>query len=295
MTNILQSLSNDLAGIVAAASPHIVRVEARRRLPATGVVLGDGLIATANHVVRTNKPVTIGIDGGETTTATLVGRDPTTDIAILKTETTLAKIPLADDVGAVGHVVLALGRPGKSVQATFGIISALGDAWRTGAGGTIDRYVQTDVVMYPGFSGGPLVNAAGEMVGLNSSALAHGVSVTIPASTVKRVASAIAEHGHIKRGYLGISTQTVKLPRKVREQIKQKTGLLIVGVESDSPADNAGLVLGDTIVAFANQGVRNHDDLLAQLSADRVGKKSVLSIVRGGALQSAEVTLGERA
>lgn len=293
MTSILQTLSSDIAGIVAASSPHVVRVEARKRLPATGVVIGNGLIATAHHVVNKEKGIKIGLEGGEAT-AELVGRDPTTDLALLKTDANLAKMPLAADVGQVGNLVLALGRPGQSVRAAMGIISALGDAWRTGMGGTIDRYVQNDVVMYPGFSGGPLVNAAGEMVGINTSALARGVSLTIPASTVQRVTDALAQHGHIKRGYLGISTQAVKLPRAVREQIGRKTGLLIVSVEPDSPAANAGLVLGDTIVAFANAPVTNHDDLLANLSGDRIGQKSALSLLRGGQLTSIDVVLGTR-
>lgn len=293
MTTIFQTLSNDIAGIVAASSPHIVRIDARKRQSATGIVIGNGLIATAHHVVHKEKGITIGLEDGEAK-ADLVGRDPTTDLALLKTDATLAKMPLAADVGQVGNLVLALGRPGKTVRASFGIISALGDAWRTSMGGTIDRYVQNDLVMYPGFSGGPLVNAAGEMVGINTSALSRGTSLTIPASTVKRVIDTLAQHGHIKRGYLGISTQAVKLPREVREQIGRKTALLIVSVEPDSPAADAGLVLGDTIVAFANAPVTNHDDLLANLSGDRIGRKSALSLLRGGQLTSINVVLGER-
>ena len=294
MSKTLAAVSNDIAAVVTVVSPHIVRVDARKRLPATGVVLGNGLIATASHVVRRDK-VKLGLNDGSTVEAKLIGRDQTTDIAILKTEATLAKFPIAADVGQVGHLILALGRPGNTVQATLGIISALGDAWRTGAGGTIDRYVQTDVVMYPGFSGGPLVNAAGEMIGLNSSALARGVSLTIPASTVKRVAESIAEHGHVKRGFLGVSTQTVRVPDNMREELKQKSGLLLVAVESGSPADDAGLVLGDTIVAFGKHKVRNHDDLLAQMSGDRIGKKSRLSVIRGGKLETISVVLGAKA
>ena len=290
----LQEISNAFGEVVKNVSPHIVRVEARRRIPATGVVLGNGLIATAHHVVRKEKEITIGLEGGETAKADLIGRDPTTDLAILKTEATLAKFPIAESVGSVGNLVLAVGRPGKTVRASFGIIAALGDAWRTGMGGTVDNYIENDLAMYPGFSGGPLINAAGEMIGLNTSALVRGVSLTIPASTVARVAQMIEQHGGVKRGYLGISTQTAKLPKNVREQLEQETGLLIVSVESGSPADAAGLVLGDTIVAFANSPIRNHDDLLANLTGDRIGNKSAVSIVRGGALQSVEVELAEK-
>ncbi len=290
----LQDISNGFSEVVKAISPHVVRIEARRRLPASGVVLGDGLIATAHHVIRKEKEITIGLEGGETVTADLVGRDPTTDLAILKTEATLAKFPTAAEVGDVGNLVLAVGRPGHNVRASFGIIGALAGQWQTGMGGTIDNYIENDLVMYPGFSGGALVNAAGEMVGINTSALVRGASITIPASTVARVAEMIVQHGGVRRGYLGISTQTAKLPSGLHAQLGQETGLLIVSVENGSPADDAGLVLGDTIIAFANNPIRNHDDLLANLTGDRIGNKSAVSIVRGGAVQSADVILGER-
>lgn len=294
MTTHLQSLSNELAALVQTAGQHVVRVEARRRLASSGVALGGGLIAATHHGVQKERDIVIGLDDGQTATAELIGRDPAVDLAILKTEATLPKFPLAADVGAVGHLALALGRPGRAVQATLGIISALGDEWRTALGGVIDRYVQTDVVMYPGFSGGPLVNAAGEMIGLNTSALLRGVSLTIPAATVARLAETIARHGRVKRGYLGVSTQPVRLPAPLAEQLGRETGLLLIGVEPGSPAEQAGLVLGDTIVAFDNRPIRDHDDLLAQLSGDHVGVKAAVTILRGGQLQSRDVTPGER-
>lgn len=291
----LQSLSNDIAAIVAQAAPYIVRVEGRRRLGATGISLGDGLIVTADHVVRRDDGLRIGTDGGDTADATLVGRDPSTDLAVLRTEATLAPFPVAATTGEVGHLVLALGRPGKTVQATLGVLSAIGGSYRTSMGGQIDQYIQTDVVMYPGFSGGPLVNAAGEMIGLNTSALHRGVSVTIPATTVRAVAAQVAAHGQVKRGYLGVTTQVVRLPQEARQQLQQKAGLLIVGVESGSPAAQSGLVLGDTIVAVANEPVQDHQDLIAQLTGERIGEKTPFTIIRGGELQSLNVAIGERA
>ena len=290
----LQTLSADLATLVQNSAPHIVRIEGRKRQAATGVVLGDGVIATAHHVIRTDGAVSIGLDGGETVSAELIGRDPSTDLAFLKIDAPLAKMPVATDAGAVGNIVLAMGRPGRTVQATFGIISALGGAWRTGMGGTIDHYLQTDVIMYPGFSGGPLVNAAGEMVGINTSGLMRGVSLAIPTSTVQSVAATILEHGHIRRGYLGVSTQIVRLPRNLRHQLQQKSGLLVVGVESSSPAAAAGLVMGDTLVAVANQPVGNHHDLLGLLSAETIGEKTPFTIIRSGELQSLNIVVGER-
>ena len=195
----------------------------------------------------------------------------------------------------VGDVAFALGAPfGIDKTVTLGIISALGDAWRTSAGGNVDRYIQTDVVMYPGFSGGPLVNSAGNVVGLNTSALNQGVSLAIPASTLQRVADTLLAHGKMRRGYLGVSTQRVHLPDNFREQLGRKSGLLIIAVDADTPAAASGLVLGDTVVALDGQVIRTHDDLLALLSGDRVGQKVPMDIIRGGELRTVNVTVGER-
>ncbi|RME97615.1 MAG: signal protein PDZ, partial [Chloroflexi bacterium] len=241
MSNVLKNLSAELAGVAQTAGTGVVRVEARRRLPATGIVWStDGVIVTAHHVVQRDKDITVGLPNGQTTTAELVGRDPSTDLAVLRANAAglppAARATLANDGVQVGHLVLALGRPGNSVQATLGIVSALGQNWRTPGGSRLDYYLQTDVVMYPGFSGGPLVNAAAEVVGLNTSALLRGVSLTVPVTSMARVVEMLLAHGHIKRGYLGISTQPVRLPAELSRQANQETGLLLVSVEPDSPA-----------------------------------------------------------
>jgi S1-C subfamily serine protease len=299
MSTVLQNLSNNLAATVAAVEPSIVRVEARRRLPASGIVWSeDGVIVTSHHVVEREGKIKVGLADGQTLSAELVGRDPTSDLAVLRSEATRLTPPTwaAFDTQSVqvGHLVLALGRPGKSVQATLGIVSALSKDWRTPGGSQLDYYLQTDVVMYPGFSGGPLVNAAGQVVGLNTSALLRGIKVAIPAPSISRVVEALLAHGHIKRGYLGISTQPVRLPAALSQELNQETGLLLVGVEPDSPADKGGLLLGDTITAADNSPIRQHEDLLAHLSADRVGKDVSLRIVRGGEVKEVTAVVGER-
>ena len=167
MADVLQGLSDDLAGAVETAGQSIVRVEGRRRQSGSGIVWSaDGLIVTAHHVVERDENITVGLPDGKTVSASLAGRDPTTDIAILKAETSGLTPANWLDIGSVkvGHLVLALGRPEAAVQATLGVISALDKEWRTHAGGRIDSYVQTDVVMYPGFSGGPLVSAGGAVM-----------------------------------------------------------------------------------------------------------------------------------
>ncbi len=298
MANSIFDLSQGLADAVAAATPSVVRVEGRRRYGATGIVWSaDGLILTANHVVRHDDNINVGLDNGETAQATLVGRDPSTDLALLQVSAAdLTTLAHADEAGMrVGHFVLALGRPGRTVQATLGIVSAFSGEWRTGMGGHIDHYLQTDVVMYPGFSGGPLIGANGRLLGLNTSALGQGVSLAIPTVTLNRVADALRSHGRVRRGYLGVSTQRVRLPEAAAEALGQKRGLLIVSVEADSPAAEGGLTLGDTIIGIGGHAIRNHDDLLGALSGDVVGQKETVRIVRGGEVQELQVKIGERA
>lgn len=297
MSNVLTELSDTLANTVATAGAGVVRVEGRRRIPATGIVWSaDGLIVTAHHVVSRDENIQVGLPDGRAVNAVLVGRDPATDTAVLRAEAT-GLTPFTEsnkqELG-VGNLVLALGRPGKTVQATLGIVSALGDSWRTRMGGQVDRYLQTDVVMYPGFSGGPLVDVHGRLAGMNTSSLMGGVSLAIPTATLVRVADALVSDGRMKRGFLGVSTQRVKLPDDLREQLAQKSGLLIVSTESNSPASAAGLTLGDTIVSLDNEKVRDHDDLLALLTGDRVGTAVSVGVVRGGQAQQMQVIIGER-
>lgn len=297
MADVLQNLSNDLAAAVEQAGQSIVRVEGRRRMAASGIVWSaDGLIVTAHHVVERDENVRVGLPDGTRVEAKLVGRDPTTDIAVLRAEANgLTPAAWADIANVkVGHLVLALGRPEDTVQATLGVISALGTEWRTMAGGHIDTYVQTDVVMYPGFSGGPLVTAGGVVVGMNSSSLARGVSLTLPAVTLQRVAEALQTHGRIKRGFLGVSAQPVRLPANIVETAGQETGLLIASVEPNSPAEKGGMYLGDTLIKLDGQPVRHMDDLMAMLSGDRVGKNVPASVVRGGQITELSITIGER-
>jgi len=296
MSETLQNLSNAMAGLVEAAGPSIVRVEGRGRMPASGVVWSaDGIIVTAHHVVERDDNIKIGLADGSSVNATLVGRDPNTDIAILRAERqglTAATWVDANDL-RVGHLMLALGRPGKTVQATLGIVSALGGNWRTSAGGDIDHYLQTDVVMYPGFSGGPLVDASGRVAGINSSALVRGVSVAVPAATVKKAVETIATHGRMPRGYLGIGIQPVRLADAVQQQLSQETGLMLMSVEANSPAAQGGLLQGDVLVTLDGQPVRHVDELQTLLSGERVGKSIPARVVRSGQVQEVAVTVGQ--
>jgi S1-C subfamily serine protease len=179
-------------------------------------------------------------------------------------------------------------------MATFGIISALKKDWRTPAGGQFDYYLQTDALMYPGFSGGPAVDATGQFIGMNTSAILRGITLTVPSGTLHRVVETLLTHGHVRRGYLGVSAQAVRLPAGLAAQLGQETALLLGSVEADSPAERGGLFMGDTVVAVDGQPVRHLDDLLALLSGDRVGRSAPIRIVRGGQVSDVRVVIGEQ-
>jgi S1-C subfamily serine protease len=297
MSEALANLSEALAEAVEMAGASVVRVEGRRRLPASGIVWSpDGVIVTAHHVVEQDENIGIGLPDGQTATATLVGRDPTTDLAVLRAGLRDLKPATWTPAAAlrVGHLALALGRPGSNVMATLGIVSALRPNWRTPAGGQLDHFLQTDAVMYPGFSGGALVDAHGHSMGLVTSGLARGLSVAVPATSLKHIVETLLAHGRVRRGYLGVSAQPIRLPGALAAQLGQETGLLLGSVEPGSPADHGGLYMGDAIVALDGHPVKQMDDLLALLSSDRVGKDAAVRIVRGGQVLDVTVRIGEQ-
>lgn len=296
----LVGFSNDLAGAVARAGEYVVRVNGRRRQAASGILWSqDGVVVTADHVLEADEGITVGLPDGREVPAQLVGRDPGTDLALLRVQAPgLAGADLADPSSIkVGNLVLAVGRPGEGEpMASIGIISAVTGPWRTWRGGMLEKLIHTDVTLYPGFSGGALVDAAGRVAGLNTSLLARGISAALPVDTVQRVAQAILTQGRVKRGYLGVGTQPVPIPAGLAQGtgLTQKTGLLVVSVEQGGPADKAGLMLGDLLVALAGNRVEDADDLQAQLGGDRVGQATPIRIVRGGQTKELTVTIGER-
>lgn len=295
MTEALQTLSQSMAGLVEQSDPKVVRVDARQRLPGSGVIWSaDGLIVTSHHVVEREEQIQIGLADGRTVNATLVGRDPGADLALLRADASGLSAATWVDAAElkVGHLLLALGRPGNRIQATLGIASALGGQWRTPTGGEIDHYLQTDVVMYPGFSGGPLVAADGRFAGVNTSALVRGVSLAIPSATISKSVETILTHGHMPRGYLGIGVQPVRLADPIQQAVGQETGLIVMSVDNNSPAAQAGLVQGDVLVKLDSAPVRHIDELQVLLSGERVGKRVETQIVRAGQLQTLALTIG---
>jgi S1-C subfamily serine protease len=297
---LLAGFSDELANAVERAARHVVTVRARRRMPSSGIAWpGEGLIVTADHAVEVDEGLTIGLPDGASAPADLVGRDQGTDLALLRVRD--GRLDPAETAGEpevrVGSLVLALGRPGdEGPMATVGIVSALAGPWRNRRGGMIDRLVQTDVTMYPGFSGGPLVDAWGRVVGMNSSHLAGGVSMAVPSSLIGSVVQALLSQGRVKRGYLGLRTQTVGLPADLvqRHGLSQQSGLMVVRVEPGGPAEAAGMILGDVLVALEGQPVRDADELQGMLRPDRVGASVLARVIRGGEEKEVGITVSER-
>ncbi len=293
--SILSEISDALASAVAKAADSVARVEARDRFPASGIVWStNGVIVTAHHVVDRDERIKVGV-GPESMPASVVGRDPATDIAVLQAEAQgLTPIAWANSGSLkVGHITLALGRPGKTVRATMGIASAIGGPWQGPGGGRFDRYLQADVAMHPGFSGGPLIDATGAAHGMNTSALIRAATPTVPAVDIKRVTEAILTHGHVRRGYLGVTPQPVRLPEELAQELGQENGLMLTVVESGSPADRAGLMLGDVIVQIDDARLRHLDDLFGAL-ADGADRQVTIRAIRGGQVRDFAATIGER-
>jgi len=296
--NVLVELSDALADAAEKTGKATVLVNARRRMPASGIAYAADLILTADHVVEREEDITVTLDDGTEISARVAGRDAGSDLAVLKLERAAGIVAEATKSPArLGQIALALARPSPDgIEASLGTVSAIGGPVRTGRGGMLERYIRTDSISYPGFSGGPLVAADGTVLGLNTSGLGRGAAITIPADIAWKIAETLAKHGHIKRGYLGIRSQTVEIPSASQKALKreQTTGLLVVSVENDSPASKAGLIVGDILVAVANVPVLHHDELFARLSSDVVGKSTPVEILRGGQPQTLNVLIAER-
>ncbi|GAB4581489.1 MAG: trypsin-like peptidase domain-containing protein [Anaerolineales bacterium] len=315
-TNPLISLSNAMADAVERAGSATVTVSARKRMSASGIVYAPNLILTADHVVETDEDIKIGLPNGEELKATLAGRDPGSDLALLRLTSPVSTTatPIVGEA-RVGQLALALGRPSSGIQASLGIVSALGNAVRVvGEGGgehaghpgkrqrrgkttqVAEQFIRTDAIPFPGFSGGPLIDAAGHVIGINTSGLLRGVSIAIPAPRAWQIAAALDQHGGVKRGYLGIRSQPVPLTADLQTALgrEQATGLLLVWVEEGSPAAKGGLFVGDTLVGLAGEPIGDPEELQLALSGEVVGQPTAIEVLRGGKPTVVTVTIGAR-
>ncbi|MDQ3756072.1 MAG: S1C family serine protease [Acidobacteriota bacterium] len=300
----LLALAQGLTAAVERVSPSIVAIDARPRVRTSGVVWRPGIVVSTNHTIRRDEEITVTLNDGRSLPATLIGRDAGTDLAALRVESgdvaaeqESAQISDAAEL-KVGQLVLAVGRtdPERGVSASFGIINLLGDKWRTWRGGEIDRLIRLDLAIYLGFSGGALIDAEGRVLGINTSALARGAGLTIPASTVNRVVDALLTRGRIARPYLGVGMHPVALPESLRSKLSLTTpsGLIMLSIEPDGPADKAGLTLGDVLIALDDTPTIDMDVVQMALGGREVGQAVKAKIVRGGEVTELTITLGER-
>lgn len=292
---ILRALSDGMADAVEKAGQFVVRVNSRRRRGASGLVYGVGMVLMADHALQREERITVERSDDRRLPARILGRDPASDLALLEVEGLEGEVAKpAAEAARVGQISLGVGRPGREgLQASFGIVSAAGGPLRTGRGTMMERYVQTDATPYPGFGGGPLIDVHGDVLGIITAGMMRGVTLAVPADVAWQVAGTLKTQGHVKRGYLGILSQPVRLPAGQRVEGRRQ-GLLVVGVEDDSPAGRGGLLMGDILVGVDGQSVEDTNELQALLTGERVGKEVRVEVIRGGDPRTLRLTVGQR-
>jgi S1-C subfamily serine protease len=298
ISSTLLALSQNLADAVEKAGRAVVAVNARHRIASSGVHWRSGVIVTADHTVRRDEEITVTLPDNRKVAAKLVGRDSSTDLAVLKLQD--VDIPTAEigntELLKVGHMVLAVARPGESgLSASWGVVSAKGGVGRNWCGGQIDSFLRLDLSLYPGFSGGALVDASGTVVGINTSGPRNMV-LAIPVDVVNRVIETLLEKGRIARGYLGLGMQPVVFPDTLKKVLNLSSagGVIVVNVEPNGPADRAGVLIGDVLLEFDDTPVSDTAEVQAVLSPESVGKTFRVQMIRGGARVEVAIAVSER-
>ena len=293
--NPLIAFSQNLAEIVANVGNCVVAVNGQR-FPCSGIHWREGLIVTSDENIKRTEGITITLPDGETAPVTLLARDPSTDIAIFKTEAGLPVAPIDSECELkVGHLAIAVARDrDRGLSVAQGLIGTVGDSWRSSMGGHIDRFIRLDINFYPGSGGSASVNAAGKVVGFNTTGPRRSV-LTIPAATVDRIVDRLLETGNLNRGYLGLAMQPVTLPDALIDELSlnYKRGLMVANVETQSPAERASIILGDILITIEDTPVTRLKDIQAYLEPQNVGKAINIGLIRGGKFQEVSLTIGD--
>jgi S1-C subfamily serine protease len=294
-TSTLVAISDALADIVTTIGPAVVQVQGARR-PASGIAYtADTVITTARALGREDR-LHIRTPDDRTLDAELAGWDPATGLAVVRAaDLRLAPATQSETTPRVGHLALAIARSwSNAVTASAGIVAVIGGPLRTGRHRIIEQVIRTTAPMHDGFAGGPLVDTTGHVIGVATAAAIRGLGVVVPAGIAWKTAAEVLQHGRPKRGFLGLAGQPVKLPQRQGKDLQREEALVIVGVTSGSPADKAGLLVGDILLDFDGQAVHSPEDLLELLVGDRVGRGVPLRLLRGGSVQDLTVTVGDR-
>ena len=291
----LLSISNQLADAVAAVAPSVVQVQGRRR-PASGVVHTGDVVLTMVRVLGREDGLRVRAHDGRELDAELAGWDPASGLAVLRaTGLNLQPAGVAERAARVGNLAIAVARSwSNAVTASAGIVSVIGGPLPTGRGRAIDEVIRTTAPMHDGFAGGAFVDTAGRAIGVATAAEIRGLGVIIPASIAWKTAATLLEHGRVKRGYLGLAGQPVRLSDRQRGADVREQALLVVGITPSAPADAAGLLVGDVMLDFDGHPVESPEDLLDLLLGDRAGRSVPVRLLRGGAVQEVTLTVAER-
>ena len=297
--SMLETISNEFAAAAEKAGGSVVAVHARRWMPISGIEWKKGVVVTVHHGVQRDEDIKVLLGSGRAVSAKLAGRDPSTDRAVLRLEEGSSGAPQLGDSTSLrlGHLVLALGRTRRGdLVASSGIVGGISGEWRNRRGGNLDQHIRLDLALYPGFSGGPLLNARGEVVGMNTRGLAHGRAVTVPVATVNRVVEELLNKGYIARPYLGIAMQPVEVPNNLRSKLPagSQIGLLVTHVENGAPAEKAGVLLGDLVFEVGRKTVEHVDAIQDSIGATKIGEVLQIRVIRAGEITPVSITLGER-
>ena len=299
MATELQNLSNELAGAVERAAAGVVAVHARPRINSSGIVWRQNLILTSSEGVRFEEGIKVVFADGRRTEARLRGTDPSTDLALLETDTgSIPPIEFAsDDHLKTGQLVLAVGRTAATGPiASFGIISGVSGEWKSWRSGKLDPFVRLDLSVYPTSSGGAAVDSTGGLIGLVSTGLSRTSVLAVTRRTVDRVAQKLLDHGYVGRGFLGVALQPVALPRDLKEKLKldQDTAIMLLGIEPNGPAASAGLLMGDILLQAGSSVISDAETLATLLDHATIGESLNFRVLRAGTVQEVKVRVGER-
>jgi len=299
MSQELIELSNELAQLTDRAATSVVAVHTETRGSSSGIVWRSAVIVTSEHALRRDEEIQVTLPSGRVVPATLAGRDPSTDIAVLNCTEANSAVPEASDVSTLkpGSLALVVGRTRVSGPvAALGVVSLVAPDRRTWTGGSLAPYIRLDVGLQPTAVGGAVISAHGDTIGLATPRFARFGAIAVPASAINKIADTLLKKGRIPHGYLGVGLQPVSLPDTLRQSLqrKEKTAAIVLEIQPNGPADKAGIVIGDILVSLAGHAVARPGDVQAILAGDAIGKSLALKFIRGGSVQEGSIVVAER-